>query len=342
MGQVQRTNFKEEDNVNQTELRRYLAVIKRAVSLIEGMMDHDDGGLLEELVGEGTQTSKTITSRPKSISQNPEVDEQARIEAEHKAARKKHLQSLLDIDCWPESVPEHLMAGPTDDDQIKRARAVLDMMLDRSMESLNFLDFGCGEGWVANEALKRGCKLSTGYDITPNDNWEKLDHGAQFTSVYNEIPKNHYDVIFLFDVLDHCFDPEEVMKQVYDCVKGTGVVYVRCHPWTSRHATHLWKKGFNKAYLHLFFTWEEMHSLLGESPMFTRPEKNPIEAYNAWFKPHFNIVKFRPIEEPVSEFFQVPAFKELLANEQGIEMSEIDTYLERMKIQFVDFCLTPK
>lgn len=334
--------------MNQTEVRRYLSVIKRAVSLIEGMMDHDDGGLLEELANEaGTSPSKAITSQPKSIPQHkvnldPEAEEQARIEAEHKAARKKHLESLMAIDCWPESVPEHLMAGPTDEDQKKRARAVLDMMLDRSMEELNFLDFGCGEGWIANEALKRGCKLSTGYDITPNDNWEKLDQGAQFTSVYNEVPKDHYDVIFLFDVLDHCFEPEEVMGQIYDCIKGTGVVYVRCHPWTSRHATHLWKKGINKAYLHLFYTWEEMHALLGESPTFTRPEKDPLAAYAAWFKPHFNVVKMRPIEEPVSEFFHVPAFKELIANEQELEPSEVDDFLEKMKLQFVDFVLQPK
>lgn len=36
--------------MNEKEVRRYLNVIKRAVSFIEGMMDNNDGGLLEELV----------------------------------------------------------------------------------------------------------------------------------------------------------------------------------------------------------------------------------------------------------------------------------------------------
>lgn len=321
-------------SIDQTELRRYLSVIKRAVSLIEGMLD-DDGGLLEEMVNEinGSEIKK-----PNSILTQKNTD----FEKHHNASRKKHLKSLMEIDCWPESVPKHLMTGPTDEDQTKRARAVLDMMLDRSMEDVNFLDFGCGDGWIANEALKRGCKLSTGYDITLNDNWEKFDSDVQFTSVYNEVPKDQYDVVFLYDVLDHCFEPEEAMKQVYNSVKGTGVVYVRCHPWTSRHATHLWKKGINRAYLHMFFTWEEMRELLGESPVFTRSEIFPIEAYHSWFKPHFNILKERPIEEPVSDFFHVPAFKELLANEQGIKSSEVDSLLSRMRLQFVDFVLTPK
>jgi hypothetical protein len=44
--------------------------------------------------------------------------------------------------------------------------------------------------------------------------------------------------------------------------------------------------------------------------------------------------------EPVSEFFRVPAFKELLANEQQIPLGEIDEFLKRMEIQFVDVVLS--
>jgi len=44
----------------------------------------------------------------------------------------------------------------------------------------------------------------------------------------------------------------------------------------------------------------------------------------------------------VNGFFHVPAFKELLANEQQIPMKDIDNFLRLMEIQFVDFCLVPK
>jgi len=325
--------------VNQKELRRYLSVIKRAVSLIEGMLDNDDGGLLEEMISE----PEVPRALPAAEYQQPAAPPaKPAPSVAHQTARKKHLQDLLDIDCWPEAVPQHLMCGPTKEDQVKRAKAVLDMMLDRGLSGARLLDFGCGEGWIANEALKRGCALATGYDNTPNDNWEEFDGGAQFTSVYNEVPKHQYDIVFLYDVLDHAFEPEEVMQQVRECVKDDGVVYVRCHPWTSRHATHLWKKGINKAYLHLFFTWEEMKTLLGEPPTFTRPEKYPITAYHNWFKKDFNIIKECPLEEPVSEFFYVPAFKDLLANEQGIAKQDIDNFIDSMKLQFVDFVLSPK
>ena len=122
-------------------------------------------------------------------------------------------------------------------------------------------------------------------------------------------------------------------------MKKTGVVYVRCHPWTSRHATHLYKQGINKAYMHMFLSFDEIGKLIKEKPMFTRNEKNPMEAYRWWFR-NFKIVKERTIKEPVSDFFKHPDFKTLLANEQNI--LEIDDFLKLMEIQFVDYVLIPK
>lgn len=336
-------------------LIRYLKVIKRAVSLIEDMIQNDDGGLMEQIMDEPNHSQQTqqlqhIDNTPQPAVSNLKEPEKPLVNQalnsqeydEWKLARNKHIRDLMGIDCWPEAVPDELLAGPSDADQIKRADAVLDMMVDRDFTGLNFLDFGCGEGWIAKQALERGAAEVTGYDIKKNEKWNEIN-GPHFTHIYNELKRNHYDIIFLYDVLDHCQNPEEVMKQVRNLLKNNGSVYVRVHPWTSRHANHVYKQGLNKAYIHLFLTWEELHDQTGEDPMFTRKELKPLEAYHWWFD-KFDIKKERVIDSPVSDFFFVPAFKDLLAIEQNIYEAgvDIDHLLELMKIDFIDYVLVPK
>jgi SAM-dependent methyltransferase len=339
--------------MNQKEIRRYINVIKRAVSYIESMLDSDDGGLMEQWMQPPTPVGQppqpvpapiiTVPPVPVEVEHSiqvdtkpPEIDEVTKM---HMEARKKHVQSLMEIDCWPEAVPPFLMAKDASlEDQVNRANAVLDMMLDRNVEGLNFLDFGCGEGWIAQEILKRGVVESVGYDVQPSEKWSELK-GPKMTSSLSDLKMSYYDVIMLYDVLDHCQDPIETMGQVKHCLKKGGVVYVRCHPWTSKHATHLYKQGINRAYVHMFLNWQEINEIIGHDQIFTRQEKTPIEAYHWWFS-QFEIKKERMVREAVSEFFHVPAFKELLSNEQGI--TDINAFLKLMEIQFVDYVLVLK
>jgi SAM-dependent methyltransferase len=345
--------------MNQKELRRYLSVIKRAVSYIESMLDNDDGGLMEQLVmpaqpvaieakapvaltGPAPVVQQVV---PPVIQEEPPVAEVKGPTPEEvkafEAARKKHISDLMAIDCWPEAVPAFLVAkDASTEDQVNRANAVLDMMLDKNVEGTNFLDFGCGEGWIAQEALKRGVVESVGYDKEKHETWAKLK-GVKTTNDYASLKRGHFDVVMLYDVLDHAHDPMEVMAQVKHVLKKDGSVYVRCHPWTSKHATHLYKQGVNKAYLHLFLRNLEIGDMINADVMFTREEKNAMEAYHWWFN-NYEIKKERFVREPVGEFFFVPAFKELLANEQQIPVSEIDNFLKLMEVQFIDYVLTPK
>lgn len=330
-------------------------VIRRATTLIEGMLDEDDGGLLEKLraidempksLNIETPVAPAITVDLPKLTEVPVTPPVPTLSAEEikqfQIVRKKHIDELMAIECWPVAVPDFLMAQDASvDDQINRANCVLDMMIDLpKLEGLTFLDFGCGDGWIAQEVMKRGVAESMGYDIKLNSNWQNLT-GAKYTHIYNELKRNYYDVIMLYDVLDHCEDPLALMGQVKNILKRDGVVYVRCHPWTSKHASHLYKQGMNKAYMHLFLTYEEIHDIIGKDPMFTRIEKAPIEAYHWWFN-EFDIKKERAVKDPVSDFFHVPSFKELLANEQKIPMDKIDEFLKNMEIQFLDFKLTPK
>lgn len=327
--------------MDQKEVRRYLSVIKRAVTYIESMLDDEDEGLLEQMTSPAPQQlmvpqQQLATTQPQ-IHVGPTLEEIAKFEAD----RKKHVAALLSIDCWPEAMPFFFTAKEVPPaDQKNRANAVLDMMVDRSFDGMNFLDYGCGDGWITQEVIKRGVIESTGYDIVRSPNWDNLQSPVMINN-FEKIKHNHYDIVFLYDVIDHAHDPLMVMAEIKRCVRKDGAVYVRCHPWTSRHATHLFKKGLNKAYIHLFLKWKEISDIIKDEPMFTREEKNPIDAYHWWFK-DFDIKKERYIKEPVSEFFHVPAFKELLANEQQIPLKDIDDFLKLLEIQFIDYVLTPK
>lgn len=332
--------------MDKKKIKQYLKVIGRALQLIDEQLDEDDLDIDLEAFLEPPKKKKRKKMRPAPV-QEPlrhlvvsESPVQAATDSPHNS-RQQHIEKLLSIDCWPEAVPGHLAAKPTAEDQINRANAVLDMMIDRSTEGTHFLDFGCGDGWVAKEMTRRGVASSTGFDLLPSDNWNQ-HKGVTFTNVFKDLNPDSYDIIMLYDVLDHCEDPVGLMKQVHSLMKRNGIVYARCHPWSSKHASHLYKSGLNRAYIHLFLTWEELIEL-GHTPMFTRQEKNALEAYRWWASSNnFRIVKEQLHTEPVHEFFLVPAFKDLLINEQQLEGERRESFFNDMQLEFVDLKLVRK
>ncbi len=250
--------------------------------------------------------------------------------------RHKHVNDLMDMGNWPETVPHKLLVASEAEDHIKRANAILDSIVTKSLEGLNFLDFGCGEGWLVHQAVKRGAN-ATGYDILNHNEWSSKD-GEIYTNHFADLKDNYYDVVMLYDVLDHAEDPLEVMRQVKTIMRSDGTIYVKCHPWTSRHATHLFKQGLNKAYFHLFANYQEIAELIGQTPKFTRIEINPEVAYAWWFN-DFEIVSKSLNKSSVEDFFKTPAMKKILANEQGIPHNKINDFLNIMEISFIDYCL---
>ena len=254
-------------------------------------------------------------------------------------ARQKHVQDILAIDVWPEAVPKHLEVAATNEDQINRANAMLDAMINREVAGSNFLDFGCGDGWVARQALARGATSVTGYDIVASNKWNECKE-VQFTNVYKDVAQQSYDIVMLYDVLDHCQDPEQVMKQIRSVIKKDGTLFIRCHPWTSKHASHLYKKNLNKAFIHLFLTWEELVEA-GYTPEFTRQEKDPLTAYYWWFESNnFKVVQEQPYKNKIHEFFFSGDFKQLIQQEQQVE--DIEKFFGLMEYEFIDFQCIPQ
>jgi len=326
--------------MHEKEVRKYLNVIKRAVDLIEDALEKREDPLLEKLAEESAEETPSKKRAPalEETESSPTPLSTTEYE-EFLLARKKHIQDLMAIDVWPVAIKEELEAAPTQEDQILRANMVLDSVV-KPEKGIHFLDFGCGDGWIAKQILDRGAATSTAYDIETSQCWDKLD-GVTCTHLFTELKRSFYDVVLLYDVLDHCENPVEVMKQAKLLTRKGGSIYVRCHPWLAKHGQHTPKIGLNKAHIHLFLNWEEMKELTGQDPMFTRTEKNPIEAYRWWFN-EFDIRKEIVSIQPVSDFFYVESFKELLASEQEIPIEEIDDFLKKMEMEHVDYILTPR
>lgn len=197
------------------------------------------------------------------------------------------LIKLLHSNEWPEAVnPADILDINDEQDKEDRAEGILEMIIDVHMENLKFLDFGCGEGHVVNKSKKQNTKLSVGYDIKKSDRWDSWEKGGNviYTTDWN-IVKNSgpYNVVLMYDVIDHMISThlelQTKLKEIKSILAPNGKVYVRCHPWSSRHGTHLYRQ-INKAFVHMLFTDDEIKKM-GYTQEKVRQIKHPATDYAA-------------------------------------------------------------
>lgn len=198
------------------------------------------------------------------------------------------LRNLVQSDGWPEAVfHEEIADEDSESDKQERAENIVKILLP-SMEGKKFLDFGCGEGHVV-DYVAGFADFSVGYDIfkNPRSRFEWENEGANTlltTDLDKARRKGPYDIILLYDVLDHAqaTTPQEILSLAKSMLDDHGRIYVRTHPWTSRHGGHVYKK-INKAFVHLVFTDEELVRL-GVEPDHNLKVKAPIDTYKSWLK----------------------------------------------------------
>lgn len=257
------------------------------------------------------------------------------------------LRLLAKSDQWPQAVPDDLICGEDEDNKLNRAAGIVHEFIRTDLTDKKFLDFGCGEGHVPFVAANLvGVKLAVGYDSTAQD-WDhfgpvnNLELTTNFASVKNSGP---YDVILVNDVLDHCKNPKTLLEQIRDVKSPTARIYMRCHPWTSRHGSHLYKQ-LNKAYLHLVFTEDELYSI-GLKETQTNKLLDPMTTYRSLIKDvGFTITQEEVITHPVELFFThkptvLRRIKEKWSKSENKNLATgVEFPREIMEIQFVDFVL---
>lgn len=139
-----------------------------------------------------------------------------------------------------------------------------------------------------------------------------------------------FDIILLYDYLDHLEkDQIDRLVNLKDLLNKQGKIYVRCHPWSSRHGGHFYKT-FNKAFIQHFLTPAELDNLKITSSkkayQFTAPK-----TYEDWFKSaNLKVVSAELITNQVE-----PIFSQL--TNRGLLDPSI---LRSMNISFIDYILS--
>jgi 2-polyprenyl-3-methyl-5-hydroxy-6-metoxy-1,4-benzoquinol methylase len=218
------------------------------------------------------------------------------------------LLKLLLSEEWPEAASEFLFCN-NEDDKTERAEGILDY-INEDLKDKTILDFGCGEGHVALEAAKVS-KKSIGYDIIKTGilDWENETNYLLTTDFKKIINKKPYDIIILYDVLDHVNNPIEILNKIKLLCHNETKIFVRCHSFMSRHGAHLYKK-LNKAWIQVFFTEEELIKL-NLNPEITQKYFFPVNTQKSWFKQtEFKLISEDIIKTSIEPFFKR---KELMA-----------------------------
>lgn len=252
----------------------------------------------------------------------------------------KDIKNLVMSSFWPSAVDSTLIVD-NEEEKYYRAMSIISMMVGQKIEGKKFLDFGCGEGHSVIAAAQKGAK-SWGYDIV-DQKWGELkrddvpDGNAVITTDFEEIKRNGpYDVVLIYDVVDHIVDDNErlqALKNVKSVCGENAKVHVRCHPFTSRHGTHLYKK-FNKAYAHLLLSDEDLKEYGGEE---TAKIKSPVKTYKDLFgESGFEIQSMDAIKTPMEEIFK----SEEMAKAFGSKVNgDIEWQGHVLPIDFIDYVL---
>lgn len=252
------------------------------------------------------------------------------------------LKKALESDKWPEAVNPNLICDPNNEqDKLERGRGIVELMIEPDLKGLKVLDFGCGEGHVAFVATEYEPTIVVGYDCSENEKWGGFQKpNLIYTKDWNETLKHGpYDVIVLFDVIDHAKseDAVSILRKARQALSDDGQIFMRCHPYISRHGTHLYHH-LNKAYAHLVFTKEELKTIVPDQSFVEESTGVifPLKTYDTFAKQaNLEIIHRREINSKVDSFFKIPKIAERI-----IKNHQLDSFPEfQMGLDFVDYVL---
>ena len=253
----------------------------------------------------------------------------------------RKIEALVKDDKWPVAInPEYIVV--TKEDEEKRAKTILDLVVAEDLNGIKFLDCACGHGHISKVAAERGAHISIGFDWIAR--WKFEEEGAlHYTNQIEELNNfGPFDVILLYDTLDHIsVDPIVALKTINEVASPDARIYVRNHPWTSPHGGHLYEDFHdgrlgNKAWLHLVLDEIELMRLGGYKCKSNIKVTNVLETYRYWFEEaSFEIKSEIPIKiDKADNFFLKPEIKNRINKNLVKE--------EDMLIEFVDYILEPK
>jgi SAM-dependent methyltransferase len=252
------------------------------------------------------------------------------------------LKALLDSDKWPVAANPNLICDPDNEvDKIERGRGIVELMVETDLKDKKFLDYGCGEGHSTAYASTKGVTKAVGYDVLPQK-WDGRNTDTLLlTSNWEDVVTNGpYDAILVFDVIDHLTSEKaaDVVKKIRTVLKDEGEIFLRAHPFTSRHALHNYH-DLNKGFIQLVFTPEELDTLLKNSKHIEQNSGRvvtPLAAYKKFFdEANLEIISARPVKDVIDPFFKLPTIESRIKKTVGME--QFPEF--QMGMQFIDYRL---
>lgn len=214
------------------------------------------------------------------------------------------LRLLLKLPIWPKAVEEEQIL--TADEKYDKGLATILSLIKCDMENKSVLSLNCGDGISSFlSANNFYAKKAVGFDISEDDNWKTIKKdNVVLTTNWNVVKENGpYDIIYANDLLDHSQDFDKVLENIKELRTNASRIYIRCHPWASRHGAHLHSQ-INKAYIHLVFTEDELQNMGYKIPKFTHRLLDPITSYrNLFAKLGYSITSQQPCRTTVEPFF---------------------------------------
>lgn len=202
--------------------------------------------------------------------------------------------------------------------------------LENELKDKIFLHFGCGEGEFVKESLDYGTKLSVGFNAPKGgplewevDPYDRILMTSSWRKIHTIYP---YDVILIDQLLERQKDVRRLLQATYFLLEMSGIVCLRCRPWSSRHGGLL-----NKAFAHLVFSPSELE-ILGLCA--TDCQQVTLEDCEKWFDDIGFIIKSKTVST-----YKVPNFFKNKQISTRLEESLGEDYFNKMQIDFCDYIL---
>jgi len=114
-------------------------------------------------------------------------------------------------------------------------------------KDFNFLDLGCGNGWVVQKIAKEQlCYESTGIDGADQmiKNAKKKDPVSEYilTDINSYQPKKKFDLIHSMEVLYYLSDPKRIIKNIYNSwMQINGRLIIGIDLYFENQESHTWE-----------------------------------------------------------------------------------------------------
>lgn len=137
-----------------------------------------------------------------------------------------------------------------------RAKHYLPLIPDSGRKP-RILDVGCAEGRLLNAFLKSGCECwgieHPSYPAARFINTHRILYlQGDFHTI--NLPEKAFDLIFLWHVLEHMDDPQQVMRRLYKLLSPKGAIILAVPNFSSLEA-----KKFKQFWFHLDIPWHKYH-----------------------------------------------------------------------------------